>query len=70
MKINPEIGGSIVAGLTDEEQRVMKEQTGSLEEKEIRDALQAFLEAEGKMRYSSIQQLPLELAVIDVITEG
>lgn len=69
LKINPDIGGSVAAGLTDEEQRVMKEQADSLEEKEIRDALQAFLEAENNMRYSSIQQLPLELAVIDVITK-
>jgi DNA polymerase III delta subunit len=35
--------------------------------KEIQEALNLFLEAENKIKYSSIPQLPLELAIVDFI---
>ncbi|MDD3728952.1 MAG: DNA polymerase III subunit gamma/tau [Candidatus Pacebacteria bacterium] len=67
MKINPDITNPIITGLTEEEQMAIKEQTDGLKEEDIRRALNLFLEAENRMKYSSIQQLPLELAIIEII---
>ena len=58
---------SIIAGLTREEIDKLKKQTEGLKEGELRGILNLFLEAEGKMRYSPIAQLPLELAIIEAI---
>ena len=58
---------SIVAGLTKEEIEKLKGQSSALKEEEIRNILNLFLEAEGKMKYSPITQLPLELAIIEAI---
>ncbi len=66
MKISPEIVNPVIAGLTEEEQEVIKEQSEELKEEEIKKMLNFFLEAENKIRYSSIEQLPIELAIIDI----
>ncbi len=63
----PEITNPIITGLTKEEFQKLKEQTDSFKEGEIRQILNLFLEAENKMKYSSIPQLPLELAIIEAI---
>jgi DNA polymerase-3 subunit gamma/tau len=63
----PEYKNPIITGLTKEELQKLKEQASILKEGEIRRILNLFLEAENQMRYSSILQLPLELAIIDVI---
>ena len=60
--INP-----IVIGLTKEEQQKLKEQSANFTEKEFHSALNLFLEAENRMKYSSIPQLPIELAIIELI---
>jgi len=39
-------------------------QIATVSEKNIQTMLEAFIEAEQKMKYSSILQLPLELAVV------
>jgi hypothetical protein len=44
----------------------MKKQTAVLSEKEIQKMLKIFIEAEGKMKYSAILQLSLEMAVVDI----
>jgi DNA polymerase-3 subunit gamma/tau len=61
----PEIGNPMITGLTKEEFAKLKEQTDNLKEEEIRRIINLFLEAENKMKYSSIPQLPLELATIE-----
>ena len=61
----PEAGNPMITGLTKEELLKLKEQTDNLKEEEIRHIINLFLEAETKMKYSSIQQLPLELAIIE-----
>jgi DNA polymerase-3 subunit gamma/tau len=52
-------------GFTKEEIEKMKIQAEKLTEEEIKRILHIFLEAETKMRFSPILQLPLELAVIE-----
>ena len=53
------------AGLTKEELERMTKQAKGFEEKELSRCLNLFLEAENKMKFSPIQQLPLELAIIE-----
>ena len=67
LKINPDVMNPIIIGLTKEEQEKMLSQIKDLSSLEIHRALNLFMEAENKMRYSSIPQLPLELAMIDII---
>ena len=64
-KINPELQNPIISGLTKEEYQKVREQTGMITEKDIQNSLNLFLEAENKMKYSSIPQLSLELATIE-----
>jgi len=62
-------GGSaanpIMAGLTKEDYQKLQSQVMSLREEDLRRILNLFLDAENKMKYSSIPQLPLELAIIE-----
>jgi DNA polymerase-3 subunit gamma/tau len=60
-----ETANPIVTGLTKEEFRKLEEQAAVLKETELRNILNLFLEAENKMKYSPIPQLPLELAIIE-----
>jgi len=57
----------IVVGLTKEEFQKMQQQAANFKEEELRRIVDLFLEAENKMKYSSIPQLPLELAIIEAI---
>ncbi len=57
----------IITGLTKEELEKLSQQADNFQEKELRKTLQLFLEAENKMKYSSIPQLPLELAIVEAI---
>ncbi|MCX6759379.1 MAG: DNA polymerase III subunit gamma/tau [Candidatus Nealsonbacteria bacterium] len=57
----------IITGLTKEEFQKMQKQTESFKEEELLQIINLFLEAENKMKYSSILQLPLELAIIEAI---
>ncbi|OGZ65650.1 MAG: DNA polymerase III, subunit gamma and tau [Candidatus Staskawiczbacteria bacterium RIFCSPHIGHO2_02_FULL_33_16] len=66
LKINPELLHPQTSGLSTEELSVMKEQIRKVNEKEIQKMLELFIEAENKMKYSSILQLPLELAIIEI----
>jgi len=66
LKISPDAMNPVIIGLTKEEQEKMLSQIQELSSLEIQRALNLFMEAENKMRYSSIPQLPLELALIDI----
>ena len=57
---------SLLSGLTKEEIVKLKELSGLFEEKKLHHSLELFLEAENKMKFSPIQQLPLELAIIEL----
>lgn len=69
LKINPDDMGSVGMSLTKEEQEKIHNQAEQFTSQELHNVLNLFLDAENKMRYSSIPQLPLELAIIDFITE-
>ncbi|RLG98947.1 DNA polymerase III subunit gamma/tau [Candidatus Bathyarchaeota archaeon] len=55
----------IISGLTKEELQKLKEQVSLLKETKLREILERFLEAQNKIKYSPIPQLPLELAIIE-----
>tara|TARA_Y100000310_G_C20670673_1_gene810097 strand:+ start:1183 stop:2286 length:1104 start_codon:yes stop_codon:yes gene_type:complete len=67
VSINPDQMNPVILGLTQEEQVSLKDQVAKFETQEIQKALNLFMEAENKMRYSSIPQLPLELAIVDLV---
>jgi len=69
LKIGLNLMNPVIVGLTQEEQIKMQNQIKELSSSEIQRALNVFLEAENKMKYSSITELPLELAIIDIIPE-
>lgn len=60
----------IISGLTKEELQKLKEQSESFKEEDLRKTLNLFIEAQNKMKYSPIPQLPLELAIIDALKIG
>lgn len=59
------IQNPIITGLTKEEFQKLQTQAADFEEQELGRILNLFLQAENKLRYSSIPQLPLELAIIE-----
>jgi|SRR3989344_298650 len=66
LKINSALLNAQNSGLSQEEIEKMKMQIEKLSEKEIQKMLELFIDAENKMKYATILQLPLELAVIDI----
>ncbi|MBU0546668.1 MAG: DNA polymerase III subunit gamma/tau [Patescibacteria group bacterium] len=58
---------SIITGLTKEEFQNLKKQVAGLSDQQIQKILNSFLEASGKIKYSPIPQLPIELAIIESI---
>ena len=59
---------SILSGLTLEEQQKVQAQAAASDKQELHRALRLFLDAENKMKYASISQLPLELAIIEFLS--
>ncbi len=64
-KINPDSKNPVFLGLTEEEHQKLQKQTEKLETERIQNILEAMIEAENKIKYASIPQLPLELAIIE-----
>jgi DNA polymerase-3 subunit gamma/tau len=60
-------GNQILTGLGKEELQRMEAQAKNFKEEDLQKIVNFFLEAENKMRYSPIPQLPLELAIIDSV---
>ncbi len=67
LKISPGLMDEMVVGLTKEEQEIILALSREVDLKYIQKALDSFLEAENKMKYSPIPQLPIELAIISLI---
>ena len=67
VKINPASINPIIVGLTKEEQEKLQGQAEKFSSQGLQLILNLFINAENKMKYSSIPQLPLELAVVDFI---
>jgi DNA polymerase-3 subunit gamma/tau len=66
LKINPAFLNLQNSGLSDAELDKMKHQTANLTQKDIQDMLEFFIDAENKIKYSAVPQLPLELAIINI----
>ena len=69
LKINPSFLNLQNSGMSTEELEKMKVQTKKLLQTDIQNMLELFISAENKIKYSTITQLPLELAII-YITQG
>ena len=65
MKISPSSINPDTSGLTKEEDEKLQSQIKMFEEKDITRVLKLFLEADNKIKYSPIPQLPLELAIVE-----
>jgi DNA polymerase-3 subunit gamma/tau len=70
LKISPDKNNPILSGLSDQEQKKMLSQVERWQESSLKMAVKLFLEAENKMKYSPIPQLPLELAIIETLKIG
>ena len=64
--IGKESSDKYLANLTKEEIERLQNQAKSFTNEELRNILDIFLEAQNKMKYSPIQQLPLELGVVKI----
>lgn len=64
------VDNPLVSGLTKEELDRMGNQANGFSEQDLSRCLNLFLEAENKIRFSPIPQLPLELAIIDCCASG
>jgi len=66
LKIDPNLDNPLLENLTLEAKSKLKEQLNKIEERNLRKFLKIFLEAQNKMKYSPIPQLPLELAIVEI----
>ena len=67
LKINPAFLNLQNSGLQATEIEKIKTQTANFNERDIQKLIELFIDAENKMRYATIAQLPLELAIIEII---
>ncbi|MDD3386701.1 MAG: DNA polymerase III subunit gamma/tau [Candidatus Pacebacteria bacterium] len=67
LKIDSSLITSVMPGETKESIKKAEEQAKRFEESTLKKTIELFLEAENKSKYASIQQLPLELAIIESI---
>ena len=66
LKINPTFLTTQNTGFSAPELDRLKAQTAGLGEKDIQNMLEYFIDAENKIKYASISQLPLELAILNI----
>mgnify|MGYP000664893067 FL=1 len=65
-KITNSMDDEIFSGFSKEELEKLKEQAQKINEIELKKIISLFLDAQNKMRFSPILQLPLELAVVEI----
>jgi DNA polymerase-3 subunit gamma/tau len=66
LKISPEFLNLQNSGLSLSEIEKMKTQIADLNQNEIQNMLELFISSENKIKFSSVSQLPLELAIIEI----
>lgn len=66
LKINPSFLNPQNSGLSAHELEKMNLQIDGLTQKDLLNKLEYFIDAENKIRYSAVPQLPLELAIINI----
>ena len=70
LKISPLLETEFVEGLTQEQKEKLQKQALEFDASLLQKAIENFMEAENQMKYASIVQLPLELAIIDSCQEN
>lgn len=65
-KINPDLLDAQTSGLSKEEIAKLTTQTEKLTVENIQNMMELFIDAENNMKYATILQLPLELAIVDI----
>ena len=66
LKINPVFLTAQNSGFSAPELEKIKTQTASLSQNQIQCILEYFIDAENKMKYATMAQLPLELAILNI----
>jgi DNA polymerase-3 subunit gamma/tau len=66
LKINPSFLNLQNSGLSLQDLEKMKKQTENLTQKDLQNMLEFFIDAENKIKYSAVPQLPLELAILNI----
>jgi len=66
LRIDSELENPLILGLTEEEKEKLKEFAFKTPIEDIQEALQKFVETENQIKYSSIPQLPMELAIVEI----
>jgi len=66
LKIDPNFESPLILTLTEEEKQQIEKIKNNLSEREIKNDLEILMTAEQKMKFASITQLPLELAIIEI----
>jgi DNA polymerase-3 subunit gamma/tau len=66
LKIDPNFLNLQNSGISSGELEKMKTQTADLIQKDLQNMLELFIDAENKIKYSAVPQLPLELAIINI----
>jgi len=69
LKIDSDLQNPLTFTISEEEKNKLDNLASNLSEKEIKDFIEKFVTAESKMRYSSIPQLPLELAIVEICSK-
>jgi DNA polymerase-3 subunit gamma/tau len=67
LKIDSSPENPLIIGFTKEEKEKILSQVQKFSQLELQNILNQFLTAENKMKYSPIPQLPLELAIVEII---
>ncbi len=66
LKIDPDNKNPFVAGITEEENKELKDLGTKFSEKGVKEIIDEFVLAEQKIKYASIPQLPIELAIVEI----
>jgi DNA polymerase-3 subunit gamma/tau len=66
LKIDPNFLNAQNSGLSVPELEKLKSQTAALAQTDVQNMLEFFIDAENKIKYSAVPQLPLELAIINI----
>jgi hypothetical protein len=64
LKINKELVDDVLIGETSEDKEKILKQSDAFKEEDLKHLLELLLDAESKRKFSSIPQLPLELALV------
>ena len=66
LKIDPEFESQTISTFTEEEKNTLLKINQKFTEKEIQKILEILIQAETRMKYTSILQLPIELALVEI----